>query len=246
MRAKTIGLLSLIIVVSILNIVVFSPGLVGLKIGEDALSSAVGATLPLASVLALIYGIYTLIFKSPVEMPIKQIRTHDDYVQALSVYRRLKALGDDVALGLEQLERMRKKQAALTDVLMQRFRPDEISYGKFDSAIREVASLFYLNVRNVLNRLRLFDESDLARVSGPKTFRLSEEIVREKTELANGYVIFVKQAIGTNEEILLKLDRLLLEISRLDEFDPGDIENMSCMQEIDSLIKHTKLYRSEG
>jgi hypothetical protein len=42
---------------------------------------------------------------------------------------------------------------------------------------------------------------------------------------------------------LLKLDKLLLEISRLDSLEPGDIENMACMQEIDSLIKQTKYYK---
>jgi len=246
MKAKTVGLLSLIIVVSILNIVAFSPGLVGLKIGEDALASAVGVTLPLASVLVLIYGSYALIFKQPVEIPFKPIRSHDDYVQALAGYKRIKALGEDIALGLDQLERMKKKQDALSDVLQNRFQPDELSYRKFDSIVREVESLFYLNVRNVLNRLRLFDKSDLAGANSRKPSRLSAEILQEKSELMNGYLIFVKQAIETNEEILLKLDRLLLEISRLNEFEPGDIENMSCMQEIDSLIKHTKLYRSEG
>lgn len=34
-----------------------------------------------------------------------------------------------------------------------------------------------------------------------------------------------------------------MEISRLDSIDPGDIEKMPCMQEIDELIKQTKLYK---
>ncbi|MNI88070.1 hypothetical protein D3C73_1453300 [compost metagenome] len=57
------------------------------------------------------------------------------------------------------------------------------------------------------------------------------------------YLTFIKSSLATNEEIMLKLDKLLLEISRLDSFEPGDIENMPCMQEIDSLIKQTKLYK---
>ncbi|MNN42780.1 hypothetical protein D3C81_1569860 [compost metagenome] len=58
------------------------------------------------------------------------------------------------------------------------------------------------------------------------------------------YLTFIKSSLATNEEIMLKLDKLLLEISRLDSFEPGDIENMPCMQEIDSLIKQTKLYKN--
>jgi len=34
-----------------------------------------------------------------------------------------------------------------------------------------------------------------------------------------------------------------LEISRLDGLEPGEIENMACMKEIDALIKQTKYYK---
>ena len=42
----------------------------------------------------------------------------------------------------------------------------------------------------------------------------------------------------------MKLDKLLLEISRLDSLEPGDIDDMPCMQEIDALIKQTQYYKN--
>lgn len=54
---------------------------------------------------------------------------------------------------------------------------------------------------------------------------------------------FVKTALHINEEILLKLDKLLLEISRLDSWEIGDIGQMPGMQEIDALIKQTQFYK---
>ncbi|MNI99672.1 hypothetical protein D3C73_1588090 [compost metagenome] len=77
-----------------------------------------------------------------------------------------------------------------------------------------------------------------------KNARFSTELLQERRTVYSEYLTFIKSSLATNEEIMLKLDKLLLEISRLDSFEPGDIENMPCMQEIDSLIKQTKLYKN--
>lgn len=241
--SKYIKLLGLIAGAAALNIVVLSPGLIGVGIGGSALATAFGVTVPIASGLAVYYGTYVLLFKQPVVIPVKQIKTHEDYVEALTGYRRVKALEGDITLALEQLNRMKKKNITLLNVLNQRFDPSELSYKKFASVTREVEMLFYLNVRSILNKLHVFDESEFENVMSQKSTRLSSELLQEKTNLYNEYVSFVKDSLGTNEEILLKLDKLLLEISRLDDLELGDIENLACIQEIDSLIKQTKFYK---
>jgi hypothetical protein len=240
---KYVKLLGLILGVVVLNIVVLSPGFLGVDIGGSALTTAFGVTLLFASALVLLYGSYVILLKQPIVIPVKHIKTHEDYVEALSQYRRVKSLEGDITLALEQLERIRKKKDTLMNVLNQRFDPTELSYKKFASVTLEVEKLFYLNVRSVLNRLNVFDESEFASVMNKKSTSFSPELLQEKTLVYNEYLSFVKSSLGSNEEILLKLDKLLLEISRLDSFEPGDIENMPCMQEIDSLIKQTKYYK---
>jgi hypothetical protein len=240
---KYIKLIGLILGVVVVNILVLSPGFIGVEIGGSALTTAFGVTLLFASALVLLYGSYVLLVKPPVVLPVKQIKTHEDYVEALTHYRRVKALEDDITLALEQLDRMRKKKITLFNVLNERFEPTELSYKKFASVTQEVEKLFYLNVRSILNRLHVFDESEFNSVRSQKQTPFSRELLQEKTNVYNEYLTFVKSSLGTNEEILLKLDKLLLEISRLDSFEPGDIENMPCMQEIDSLIKQTKYYK---
>jgi hypothetical protein len=240
---KYIKLLGLILGVVVLNIAVLSPGFLGVDIGGSALTTAFGVTLLFASALVLLYGSYVILLKQPVVIPVKHIKTHEDYVEALGQYRRVKSLEGDITLALEQLERIRKKKDTLMNVLNQRFDPTELSYKKFASVTLEVEKLFYLNVRSVLNRLNVFDESEFESVMNKKSTSFSPELLQEKTLVYNEYLSFVKGSLGSNEEILLKLDKLLLEISRLDSFEPGDIENMPCMQEIDSLIKQTKYYK---
>ncbi|MNH90488.1 hypothetical protein D3C87_513150 [compost metagenome] len=240
---KYIKLLGLILGVIGLNIIVLSPGFLGLEIGGSALSTAFGVTLLVGSALGLLYGSYTLLFKQPVPLLVQQIKTHEDYVEALSHFRRVKPLQADINLALEQMERIRKKKDTLFSVLAQRFDLEELSYKKFAAVTNEVEKLFYLNVRSILNRLHVFDESEFERVMSQKGAKLSPQLLQEKTQVYNDFLVFMQHSLGANEEILLKLDKLLHEISRLDSIDFGEIENMPCMQEIDSLIKQTKYYK---
>lgn len=240
---RYIQLFGLIIGIVAVNVLAFSPGFAGLGFGESAFQTALSVTLLFGSVLALFYGSYTLLFKQPVVLPVRQIETHEDYVGALSFYRRIKILEEDITLGLSQLNRMKKKKETLMNVLHQRFDPGELSFKKFASVTEEVEKLLYLNIRSILNRLNVFDEADYASMMKAKPSTIPQKLFQEKTKVYNDYLTYVKDSLHTNEEVLLKLDQLLLEISRLDSFEAGDIEQMPCMQEIDQLIKHTKLYR---
>ncbi|MEK8131692.1 hypothetical protein WMW72_27675 [Paenibacillus filicis] len=238
-------LFGLIAGVTILNIFMFSPGLAGVEIGgESTLQTASGITLLLMSLLVLLYGSYTLLFKAPAVTPVKDMKTREDYMAALHSYRHVKVLKKDILLALDQVDRMDKKKGSLSAVLGQRFDPSELSYKKFNSVIDEVEKLFYLNIRSLLNKLRVFDASDFSLFdSQKKTSSFSTKLMQEKTNLYNEYLNYVTGYLGANEEILLKLDKLLLEISLLDSTDYRDVEEMACMKEIDSLIKQTKFYK---
>jgi len=239
-----IKLVGLMVVVAAVNILVLSPGFIGVQIGASALSTATGVTLLFASTGALIYGVYQLLFKKPVVMPVKEIKTHEDYVESLSRYRHVKGIESEMNLAVEQMERMQKRKSTLLQVLKQRFVETEMSFKKFASVSQAVESLFYLNIRNILNILNVFDESDYNRMIGRKSSSFSTELLQKKASVYNDYLTSMKSSIANNEEILVKLDRLLLEISSLDNIEPGDIEQLSCMQELDALIKQTKYYKS--
>jgi len=244
-NGRFLKLFGLIGGVAILNIIVLSPGLLGVEIGgESVLETASGVTLLVVSLLVMLYGSYSLLFKPPVALPVKNIKTREDYIAALQQYRNAKDLKKDIALALDQLERIDKKKTVLTEVLSQRFDQKELSYKKFDSVIYEVEKLFYLNIRGILNKLSVFNASGYSNFSGQQqSASLSDKLVQEKTNLYKEYLSYVTGYLSANEEILLKLDKLLLEISLLNSTDYRDVEEMSCMKEIDLLIKQTKLYK---
>ncbi|MGG3309665.1 hypothetical protein ABER23_19850 [Paenibacillus lautus] len=243
--SKSVKLLLLIAVIVIVNIALVSPGLLGFEIGGDsAFQSASVITAWVVSILALFYGSYVLLFKSPAVKPIKTIQTREDYIDALHHYRNVKVLKNDIALALDQLERIEKKRNALLDVLGQRFEQSELSYKKFMAVIDEVEKLFYLNIRGILNKLAVFAASDFTRMADQaKASQLSSKVAQKKTALYQEYLAYVTGYLDANEEIMLKLDKLLLEISLLGSTDYRDVEDMPCMKEIDMLIKQTKLYK---
>lgn len=243
-ETKYIKIFGLVIGVVILNILVLSPGFLGVEIGGSALSTAFGVTLLFASALVLLYGSYHFLYKQPDVLPVKKIKTHEDFEEALSHYKKVRVLEGDIHIALHQMDRIRKKKDTLIEILNQRFEPAELSYKKFDSVIQEVEKLFYLNIKSVLNRLSVFDEAEYESVMNPRAGKFSPGILQERTKVYNEFLTFVKSSLNTNEEILLKLDKLMLEISRLDSLEIEDIENMPCMQEIDSLIKQTKFYKN--
>ncbi|RED59259.1 hypothetical protein [Cohnella lupini] len=242
---KALKLLGLITGIAILDIVALSPGLLGVEIGgESAVETASGVTLLFCSLLALLYGSYNVLLKPPVATPVKSLKTREDYITALSSYRKVKTLTKEISLGLDQLDRMEKKTITLSDVLSQRFDLTELSFRKFIHVINEVEKLFYLNIRGILNKLSVFDASEFSVIGSPQRHSQSDSpLFLEKTNLYREYLDHLIGYLDANEEILLKLDRLLLEISRLGNANYEDIAKMPCMIEIDSLIKQTKFYQ---
>lgn len=244
-RSGPVKLTGLITVVVLLNVAVLSPGLLGVEIGgASALETASGVTLLFVSLLIVLYGSYTLLFKPSLIKRARPLETIEDYEAGLNRYRHVKVLENDISLALEQLKRIKKKKTTLLHVLGQRFDPTELSFKKFNLVIAEVEKLFYLNIRGILNKLGVFDASEFSLFTGrqkPKQF--SETLVQKKNALYEEYFSYVTGYLGANEEILLKLDQLLLEISLLDSTDYKAVEDMPCMKELSILIGQTKLYQ---
>ncbi|HNQ54609.1 MAG TPA: hypothetical protein PLQ24_00255 [Methanothrix sp.] len=229
------------------NIIVFSPGLIGLELGASALAAASGSTIIFLSGAGLFYGNYKLLSEPEKSIPISQISTAEGYIEALNDQRELKTFEKSIELLLDQIERLQKKNKTIREILLQIFSASEIAYKKFDAVIAEVEKIFFMNIRSVLNKLNAFDEDDYNFVrSRQEAGAFSEQFMEEKLEVYYEYIKFVNAATEDNEQILLKLDKLLLEISGLNSIESGELEQMAGMIEIDNLIKQAKYYKNSG
>ncbi|MBC7960444.1 MAG: hypothetical protein H7X94_11285 [Vallitaleaceae bacterium] len=241
---KIIKISALNITIAVLNVLFFSNGLLDIDIGTSAFETAFGVTDILMSFLIFGFGNYQLLTSKKAALPNKSIQTPQECIQALREYHATKTFSKDIAMILTQTERFKKKKITVNDILLQKFSMGEMSYSKFEGAVLDLENVFYTNIKSILNRLNAFDEEDYNRmrnINEQKNF--STEFIQTKMGIYNEYIVFVKEAIEDNEQILLKLDKLLLEISKFNSLEDGEIENMSAMKEIDELIGKTKFYK---
>ncbi|HQE96831.1 MAG TPA: hypothetical protein PKY20_01440 [Methanothrix sp.] len=245
-KKKRIRLLSLNLGIAAANIITFSPGLIGLELGgASALATAFGSTVIFLSVAGLIYGNYKLLAEPEKAAPINKMISVQDYIRGLNEHREIKTFERSIGLLLDQIERLQKKNRTIRDILLQNFSDSEIAYKKFDAVISEVERIFFINIRSILNKLNAFDEDEYIFIRKKhETGGFSEQLMEEKFKVYDEYIKFVDAAIEDNEQILLKLDKLLLEISGLNCIESGEMEQMAGMIEIDNLIKQAKYYKN--
>lgn len=247
-RKKIIKLAALNLGIATANIVIFSPGLLGLEMGGDSsLATAFGSMIIFLSLTGLIWGNYKLLSGQGKVIQTTEIKTTEDYIEALNTHRGKKTFEQTIALMLDQIGRITRKNKTIRDILLQIFTASEITYKKFDGVIAEVEKVFYLNIRSVLNKLNAFDEDDynfIRKKHEAGTF--SRQFLEDKFKVYNEYIDFIKAAAENNEQILLKLDKLLLEISGLNSIESEQLEQMDGMIEIDNLIKQAKYYKNGG
>ena len=238
------------------NIVLFSQGLVGLTLGGDALLTALGVTEIVMSLVGFGYGNYTLLFKEPSQPSVLLFKAGEltetkDYVAALEERRDKKIFEPEINSAVEQIYRMQDKDKALDSILAQYFSPQEMTYTRFQTIITSVQEIFYNNVKKMLNRMIIFDYKDYLKVleklnKSPVVdgVKVSSKSVGAQLKIYNEHIYYVRALVEMNEGILVKMDSLLLEISKLDDLDREGLEHIAAIQEFNELIEQTKFYKN--
>jgi len=242
-RAAKLAILNIALI--LLNIIIFSKAFIGLDVfGQGAVITAFSVMWIFLTVAVFFYGNYKILCAvakpKPQDLADTRFETLESCQAVLAEYiKRPGVMFDgDLTTMRTQLERMGRKENTITDILLQKFQSTELSYVKFQGQIESVKKIMCLNTRNVLNRLYAFDESEYVKsISAQPDDRHSAE----KRELLNEYRDFVKQTVDNNEDILIKMDRLILEISKLNDSD--ELNNTDTMKELDALIQNTQLYK---
>lgn len=246
MKVKRISsLLGLNIEIVMLNIIIFSPGLFNIKIDFiNIFQTSIGITIIIMSFIIFIIGNYKILIKEDNEIDISKLDDSEDYIEALKENSSKRVFSKDIDILLEQIERMDKKQEKIDDILLQKFTVNEMSYIKFKKTITEVRDVFYINIKSVINKINIFDEQEYEKIKKDiKNGKLNGKIEEQKKDMFDEYIFFVKDSIEDNEEILLKLDKFLFELSKFNSLEDGELENMSAIKDVDELINKIKFYK---
>lgn len=252
-KKQIIKLLCLNLGIVLVNVILFSTGFVGLNFGGDAFMTALGVTDIVMSLIAFFYGNYTIMFKQPSIQLFKNAELIDDkdYIAALEERREKKIFDSEISNAIDQVYRLQDKDKALDTILAQYFSPQEMTYTRFQSVIDSVQALFYNNLKKMINRIIIFDYKDYTKLMNKlKNSQTADGItVASKSagtqlKIYNEHIDYVKSLVEMNESILVKLDSLLLEISKLDDIDEAGLEELTAIQEINDLISQTKYYKN--
>lgn len=90
------------------------------------------------------------------------------------------------------------------------------------------------------NRMQMFDELQYERLKDNRNDEIPDDIQIQQMELYDSNLERIKGAIAFNERILLKIDKLSMELS---SNDVDSCESKELLDEIEQLTKEAKLYQ---
>lgn len=252
-KKQCIHLIALTLGIAVADVILFSEALVGLSFtGGNILETALAFTAAAMNLIVGGVGYYSILFKPAA--PKRLYKKNDlaeskDYITALNKQREKEIFESYINRGIEQVNRFQDKSEALTTLLLQSFTPEEMSFKHFNNVVGSIKQLFFGNLKKAINRMIIFDNDDFNKTSN---ILLSDNIrdlsdrqrMQTKVDMYNEHIAFVDNMLDNNDDILVKMDKLLLELSKLDGLeDYEDFNNLAAVQEINSLISQVKYYR---
>ncbi len=245
-RNRLLTLLLLNVTILVLNVVVFSNAVLGLSlVAGNVMTRAVAFTVLFMSIALFLYVNYKFLFgrsKTPERVAKDEIDTLDKGIDAIRRYMSSPTFAEYVSRIIKQAERLRKRNSAIDHMLTEKFSTDGLSYGRFKRTIDDIERVMCVNIKSILNRIEPFDEDEYREIIHGRT-KLSMKVAKEKLHIYEEYIEYVRSSVEDNDEILLKLDKLLSEISKLNSLSKGELENMQELQEIDALINDSRWYK---
>jgi len=126
------------------------------------------------------------------------------------------------------------------DALETRFGVGGLSYDRFSSAVETQQNLLVKLVYNLLTKMKSFDENEYEE-------KINHFMVMNRPEEAEAHKAVEKEYKNHAEDVskqldkaIIKLDKLILEMARLNDSELAKAMNVLC--NMDDVIKDTKLY----
>lgn len=130
-----------------------------------------------------------------------KLKDENDYKEALeSKLDKKSPFYNEVTQALTELDSMTKKKKVLAELLEQN---NQEHFTALTDLGNQATNFLFNNIRKILNRIAIFD-SDI------------------KGSLENEHKIYIKKILDSNEEILVEFNKLLTEVSQMDNTASDD------------------------
>lgn len=140
-----------------------------------------------------------------------------------------------------QLESFGTKKRKAEDFMKKAIGVTDGSYTYFLDILILVENKIVSTTVGILNQVILFDEQDYVRLQKDIKSNMLKETMIAKSEFFRKYIQSIDKSIDYNEELLLRLDELLMSLGNLKNINRAEIDNLSALQEIKQLINEAAI-----
>lgn len=228
-------------IIIITAIVAYSPGLLNLRPGDDSIFRAgMSIIIIIVLIFAFFYGNFELTKPKVLKrVNVKEISDIEKAEKLLANYFNAKYFGSTAKTAANQLDRLVKSFDKLKDILNERFEEGTMSHNKYMRVIESAGSSAIDNIVTMANRMQMFDENTYDKLLDYKNDDIPDDIQEKQLELYDGNMDIIKQTIAANENLLLKMDTLLMELAAVK--DKRETELL--LEEIEKLTNEVKYYQ---
>lgn len=241
---KYIKLIAANLCIVLTAVVLYSPGLICLRISDYSIFRAGMSIIAALALIAVFFLVNLRLLKDPDRIPVmlEDVPDLDKAKEILKKHWDSKYFGGMAKTASEQLDRILSCRRRLAGILEQKFTKGTMSWDKFNSVVEAAEASAIKNVVAMSNRMRLFDEKEYARLQHYREDDIPDDIQEEQLKLYQKNFDNVRSTIALNEKILLKLDALAMEVSSFASGKDAELNN-DLLTEISRLIDETKYYQ---
>ena len=188
------------IILAIIDVILFSPGIVGLTFNGNAILFCIAI---IANIAALV-GEYVYMTHSTTAKygyDLDKLKNANDYKDALeSKLDKKSPFYDEVKKALSQLDSITRKRQVLEEILEQN---NQEHFTALTDLGEQSTNFLFNNIRKILNRIAIFD-SDI------------------NSSLENEHKTYIQKLLNSNEDMLVEFNKLLTEVSQMDDTSSDD------------------------
>lgn len=193
-------LIAITIILAIVDVAIFSPGIYGLTFNNNTILFLV---VILANLLILSFEIVYLTHSTTAKYgyDLDKLKNSNDYKDALeSKLTKNSPFTSEIKQALTQLDSITRKKNVLNELLEQN---NQEHFTALIDLGDQATNFLFNNIRKILNRLAIFD-SDSSNL------------------LESEHKTYIQKLLKSNENILIEFNKLLTEVSQMDNTSSDD------------------------
>lgn len=188
------------ILLAITDVAIFSPGIIGLTFAKNAIFFI--TTIIVNAVLLISETVYlTNSTEAKYGYDLDKLKSANDYKDALeSKLSKNSPFREEIKQSLTQLDSITRKKSVLNELLEQN---NQEHFTALIDLGDQATNFLFNNIRKILNRIAIFD-SDIS------------------NSLENEHKAYIQKLLKSNESILVEFNKLLTEVSQMDNTASDD------------------------